>query len=365
MTSKVLSNRHFCGQTDENITIKMEIEEEQQDENQLNYEITESDLHISFKEEPATDFLSTEIKTEPGEEENIDTNDHSYAQTEYSNAIFFKPEPAAQLMEYDINDAICPVERSSVEELLQEDPKAFCNFTGLPNVAMFYKIYSYIEEEIQDLPETSKLTQLFSVLTKLHTNVDNYYMDKYKFLSTYVSVIDLLYEKLKTFWKLEPKNPYIPTFLRNFFPQTYKTVVIARVLKVDIRKRDGTTFAVKYAVGFTSFGTVLIVSEGFISTTDACDLLNATNSSYIFERDDEVHVRNVSERRTVPVNNGDVIEYYVEVTRRLTDRFKVLLGTFPEYMLRKSTRNVSFLYKLVSVCCVLFNIVWLQQMRNV
>lgn len=377
----LFSNSHFCDQTDEIVTVKMEFnydEEEPQEHtehiqeypehiqehNEHNYALPQPDFDFPIKQEPATDFLETEIKTEQEDEEEEEeiSSDPLQTETHFSNTIFLKPDPG---MQYDYDD-ICPMEKSSVEELLAEDPRSFCNVTGVPNLTTFKEIYDYVQEDIQDLSGISKTTQLFSVLTKLHMNIDNYYMDKYKFPSTYVSLIDLLYDKLKIFWNLlQPKNPHIPLFFRNFFPQTYKTVVITRILKINVQKRDGTTYPVKYAVGFASSGSILCVSEGYISTTDACDLLCATDSTYLFERDNEVYFRNALERNCVSVNNGDVIDYYMEVTRRLTDRFKVLLGTFPEYMLRKSAKDVSFLFEVVSVCCALFNVVWLQQVKSV
>lgn len=313
---------------------------------EIKTEIEVDEHTLTFNDEPSTHISEVFIKEEPK-----DT-------TEYNGF-----EPATNITNRKLENY--PTQKKhAVEKLMISHPEKFCECVGLANIETFQEIYEYIKDDLTEIDDIPKITQLFTTLVKLHLNIDNFHVDPHKFPAIYVPVVERLFHNFQFMWRLKLPLLPAPSCVKNLFPVFSEHLVILHVLELKIKSAvTNPTQTVNYLIGYTNFGHVFYISKAFRSISsyvqfaETSGLLTMLNkySAYIFEVGGMLYSCSVQSKVPKLIQDEEMARYFDGITRRLVDRFVVLSGAFPEFMLG-DTGNNSFLDRLVMVCCSLLNI---------
>lgn len=148
-----------------------------------------------------------------------------------------------------------------LNRLIRNRPEILPQYTGIPYAKIFTELLEYIDYAILEIEDTPKSLQLFSVLTKLHTNLDGCFVDPFKFPAIYVSVIDTLYEHLSFMQKMrvtnwEPTDPF-----KQYFPKNSEVALLS-VFQINLKFPNFMNAkCVKYLIGLKCQGQIFYVSK--------------------------------------------------------------------------------------------------------
>ncbi|KAF2880651.1 hypothetical protein ILUMI_25515 [Ignelater luminosus] len=332
----------------------------------INTKCVNKEEDFNYSENTArTEINRQHIKTE--------LTDESLYSYDFNSEIIIKEEPNDSMLVEEPTDDIQKRNSETIQNFLNENPLVFTTFCGLPNISMFNALLRYVEDEMQELKGVTKFEQLFSVLTKLHKNEDNLYLNKYIFPPAYVYTVEVLYKKLKLWSKNLPDLSQVPEILTSEFGPIEQAAIIG-IQTVHIRSNCPTFFnkvkSVKYIIGYSAFGEVFFVSKAYVSNLETvrlildCGILRKLpENQWIFFYSSGVlcatqvtksHIKKSPNIKDVNQIISEKAERYITcVVNRLYDNFKVL-HLIPDFMLQNN-QNVCFLDKLVYVCCMLLN----------
>ncbi len=296
------------------------------------------------------------------------------------------------------------LKKVSLDQFSFEDDSKMLFYTGLPNVRVFNLILSYIEPALHNIrvQDVSNFQKLLMCLMKLRLNMSFKGLG-YRFgiqqnrvaiiIKKVIIVLEYTFRCLIHWPDRESMRTLTPKcFLRNF---SEKVAVIIDCFEIRIQKPSTlkakietfshykNTNTAKYLMAITAHGHISFLSDGYggrisdKSITEQCGVLDhllpgdvvlADRGFNIYELVAEqqaqlnipsftrgrkqLHPREVESTRKI----ANVRIHVERVIGLVRNKFKILEGPIPIWLLRSKYRKKNLLDYIVRVCCMLCNI---------
>ncbi|XP_018325081.1 uncharacterized protein LOC108736957 [Agrilus planipennis] len=255
------------------------------------------------------------------------------------------------------------------------------NITGM-RAEFFFVLYDFLENYMTVLFNKSKMEQLLCVLGKLHLN-KMYFVNEFQFPLVFASNIDIFFDIFQIINISYPLFPLsFPKFVDNSFSLPQRVRIID-VLTIKIKGDCSQNYKINYLLAYTLDGRIIFNSKA-LPDISVKAMINQSNIIKYLRKDAQLLICHKSAQSTTCLledgiylvnysNNsnllsiirkcGSEIENYAkETTCKLQIVFPILNEILPFYMI-KDNNTVCFLDKLVSVCCKLYNIMYLNDIK--